>query len=68
MTDFLSTKIGLRGGREMARGLFGAAVIAVVLGVAFVIGHVSIVVVVIGVLLIVAGIAVVVRYSNRRIV
>jgi hypothetical protein len=68
LTDFLSTKIGLRGGREIARGLFLASVVAAVLGLVLVIGHVSIVVVVIGGLLIVAGLAVVVRFSTKRIV
>jgi hypothetical protein len=68
LTDFLSTKIGLRGGREINRGLFVMAVGAAVVGLVLVIGHVSIVVVVVGVLLILAGLAVVVRYSNKRIV
>ena len=67
MGNFGSTKIGIRGGREIARGLFCASVVAVVVGLVLVIGHVSIVVIVIGALLIVAGVTVFVRYSNKRI-
>lgn len=65
--NLLSTKIGIRGGREIARGLFCASVVAVVVGAVLVIGHVSIVVVVVGALLILAGVAVFVRYSNKRV-
>jgi uncharacterized membrane protein YjjP (DUF1212 family) len=68
LTEFLSTKIGLRGGREIARGLFIASVVAAALGLVLVIGHASIVVIVSGVLLIVGGVALVVRYSSKRIV
>ena len=67
MGNLVSTKIGIRGGREIARGPFCASVVALVLGLVLLVPHVSLVAVVIGALLIVAGVAVFVRYSNKRI-
>ena len=67
MGNLGSTKIGIRGGREIARGLFCACVVAFAMGVVLLVVHGSIVKVVIGVLLVVASVAVVVRYSTKRI-
>lgn len=66
--SLLSTKIGIQGGREIARGLLGASVAAVVVGLALLVFHLSVVAVVIGILLILAGVAVFVRCSNKKLV
>ena len=68
MAKPVNTKLGLRGDREIARGIFVASVLAFALGLALLVRHVSIVAIVVGVLLMVAGVAVVVRYSTKRIV
>jgi hypothetical protein len=68
LSDLLSTKIGIRGGREIARGLFCACLAVFALGLVLLVVHASIGKVVVGVLLIVAAVAVVIRYSNKRVV
>lgn len=68
MRNFVTTKIGVRGGREIAGGLLVVSIVAVVLGVELLIGHVSVVAVVLGALLIGGGLALFVRYSNKRTV
>lgn len=68
MENLGSTKIGIRGGREIARGLFSVCAAVFGLGVVLLVVHASIVKVVVGVLLIVAAVAVVIRYSNKRII
>ena len=67
MTEFLSTKIGLRGGREIVGWLFCACVAVFALGLVLLVVHGSMVKVVVGVLLIVAAVVVVIRYSNKRV-
>jgi hypothetical protein len=66
--NFVTTKIGVRGGREIAGGLLVASVVSVVLGVELLIGHASTVAVVIGAVLVAAGVAAFVRHSNKRAV
>ena len=68
MSNLGRTKIGIRGGREIAQGLFYVCVVAFAMGVVLLVLHGSIVKVVVGVLLIAAAVAVVVRYSKKRIV
>jgi hypothetical protein len=63
-----STKIGIRGGRESAQGLFYVSVVAFAMSLVLLVLHGSIGKVVVGVLLITAAVAVVIRYSKKRIV